>query len=114
MTPDALKTLFTNPILWLVLAWVFREWWGHYKKTRRTLEDTIKAESTKLQASLKENTLEMHRLTISITEAKVKIESLERITGVIPKLAQDLNVAHERIRTIAPELYERKTSPSQL
>lgn len=97
-----MSELIKNPIFWLIVAWVLRELWGNWKVKRRSLED-------KINTMIKENTNEMSKLTLAVTKLEVKIEQLDRLTSKIPDLLDSLNVAHERIRNIAPQYDRPKT-----
>jgi len=41
--------------------------------------------------------------TIAITELKIEFKNFKEVISIIPKMKQDLDVAHERIRYITKE-----------
>jgi hypothetical protein len=93
MTP---QSVIQEPAIWLVLAWFVRELYSY-----------LKDKGNKHTQALVDNTLEIHKLSLVLVEFKVEIQNLKEATKHIPKMQQDLNILHDRVRRIAPE-YSRQ------
>lgn len=96
---DVLK-IIQNPLCWVIAAWIARELWRSYKssiKASKSLIDEVKHEFTD---ALKDNTVELNRLTVTMTRLEVIVQKLDESVDILPKLKADIDVLHERVRQL--------------
>lgn len=96
MDPQAINDLTHNAAFWVILAWVGREILSHFKK-----------KETDHSRAMEKNTQAISTLTIAITELKVRLTMIDDNIKMLPKMRDDINEAHSRIRTLNPEMFGR-------
>lgn len=64
------------------------------------VRDMVKDKGTAQTTAVKENTTATNDLKMAVTKLQVEMQNLKELISMIPKLKQDIDVAHERIRNI--------------
>lgn len=100
-----ISILISNPITWLVLAWIAREFWMSFKRSE--LESHLDAKSFKddVAGALKENSGRLVSLTIALTKFESKLEGLESVVLLVPKLAQDVSLLFEKLKALEEKAF---------
>lgn len=84
-------------IIGFSLAFIIKEAWDFIKKRRET-------ESKFISGSLEKNTEAINELKVALVELKVRIDHLSEKLAPVPRLSQDINEAHVKIRALAGKL----------
>jgi hypothetical protein len=80
-------------IVGFVGAFLIREVWDYIKGQKEKTKNNI-------DNSIEKNTEAISTLSISIVELKLRIDHLADKLQPVPKMAQDINEAHNKIREI--------------
>ncbi len=90
---DEIYKLVQNPTFWVVSAWLAEKIYQSYAKNNQVTSQAIRELGVKIA-----------ELTVSIVRLETKLQSIEQFAFSIPKLQQDLNVLHARVRTLDPTI----------
>lgn len=89
------------PVLALVIAWGFREWWLAHKERQKKVDERLQSHDTKLATAVENFTAKASDMTIAITRLQVQIENLTKIGEQMPKVVRDLDMLHAKVREVA-------------
>jgi DNA repair exonuclease SbcCD ATPase subunit len=101
-TVKDLFDLAHNPAMWMFALWAGREIYHAFQKKSAALDKSLAEIRTEHTQSIKENTSRMADLTVAIVRLETKLESIESLTFNIPKMKDDLNAIHGKLRRFDP------------
>jgi hypothetical protein len=84
-----------------ILGFAAKEGWGMIQGSKKKRDED-------LDKALEKNTDEILKLTVAIVELKAEFRALSEKLLAIPKLQQDMNAAHLKIREIETEKKNRE------
>lgn len=82
------------------ISWCLKEIYQHWKDRRDAHT-----------AALKANTEAICHLQLSLKTFEERLRHTAELSGQVPKMQRDLDVAHAHIRVIAPHLYNPQCRP---
>lgn len=92
-----------NPITWLLAAWLIREVWSIGVQANKSKEEANKSFKTDVTGALKENSDRLATMTVALVKLESKFDSISQLALMVPKLAQDITILFERIKSLTPE-----------
>lgn len=95
-----IPSLISNPITWVIAVWILRELWNGFKRSELESHREAKSFKDDVAGALKENSGRLVSLTIALTKFESKIEGFEQIIVVVPKLAQDISILFEKVKSL--------------
>lgn len=83
-------SLLSNPTFLLLFFWFLKEMYS-----------LSKSKVGGFETAMKENSIKLSELTISLVRLETRLESFEKIMETVPKLRSDVDAAHSKIREIS-------------
>lgn len=89
VNPDQIHSLLLNPTFWILAVWLASEYWRG-----------LKSKNKEYMEALKENSVEISRLTLAMARLETKLEPIQAAIQQVPKIQSDLNFLHSKVRSI--------------
>lgn len=100
LDPRQLKEFIANPISWLLLIYVAKEFWSLAINKAKDTHHLVSEIKSELAIAVKENSLKMHDLTMALTKLETRLEYVDSLVLEIPKIQSDIEVLNERVRNL--------------
>jgi hypothetical protein len=94
-------SLVSNPLIYVILAWVVREAYSIQQGSKKRQDEAITALKDDYTKALKENSDRMNHLTIALVKLEGKLEGIDALAVAIPRIERDISVLYERVKTIS-------------